>query len=707
MIQLKIHGHNTVGDSCEYTCQNLYFQNFHIGRKRDGINLKVIRRYAEGDILLKGVDFDNLKDYFFSQQDAQFYVNEWQWCIIDFSNPNYLTKTISVNLIYIDQYSLPFDGLMINSWYNEFYEPFFTKALTAKEIREHSGALSSAYVDGSQNRYNPSDNLWYREYMNAVGDKNVTLDDIFKWNSGGCDIDNLIPISVYAKDNYFKPYSIIYTNPSGSTYRHFDMSFVREIRYFPDSEEVSEEWFNLNSAKTVNDIVYWKYTKFYGGKSQTYFSGKQVYYIKDEHLAYGRMTVTYKGFYSDLQDSPNFVKLNDLLKRLTYKVFNYINIALDTDMADTLYIATLKSYNNFENWDDAKFKLSDIVDYLRDRHGVYISVTDTISFKNLSFPNKYLDIDNYKTKNWYLNNSVKLSESENIYEYKSKSDKLDFKDVTVNFFGTKKILQSVSGSVVTDCEILTNEPDSYVLIDTQIGSANQINRPFTYIGDPPTYDGDYVKRGEDGSFVSWNLGSGTLELFSNDIYFDYPTYTAHISYYVKIYSGAVKVEIGNYTGFHTASGSVSTSFSGSGKDNVKITIGTGGSMEGNITNLSISVVSKTPKTQTGLITGIKKKNAILSLPQVIINDKPLMSYPRGSMEKIGIIDCNTKYSKEIDFIIPLDEEIFGMECFEKYMELDGEKWIVFERKRQILTNQNGEAVISKYDKIKCKSNDIY
>jgi len=326
-----------------------------------------------------------------------------------------------------------------------------------------------------------------------------------------------------------------------------------------------------------------------------------------------------------------------------------------------------------------------------------------ISFKTLSFPNKLLDIDNFKGKNWYEYNSVKLTTLPKSYEFKSYSKKLDFKDINVNFFGVNSETQTSSGGVITDCEITDKNANEAIIINAELISKNQINRSFRYIGVAPPFDGTSIKRGEDGSFVKWFI-SGTLEVFSNDIYLKQ---NGIISFRVNITSGAVKVQIGSFSGYYSTSGNHNSSFTGTGKKNVKITImGGGGTANGEIKLLKVYASTLSPKKQTGLISGFKQLNAKLSLPQQIIDNKPLMSYPRGSMDNIGLIDCNVKYSKEINFTIPLDEEIFDLD-FDKYMALNSEKRIIFERKRQILTNQKGEAVISKSDHIKCKSNEIY
>ena len=702
MIQLKIYGNNSDGNTIERICEKIIFQSFFVGQRRDPINLRVIRNFAEGTILLEKNDFNALKDYFFSQQDAQIRINgTWHWCIVDFIDPNYLTRSVNLNITILDKYSLSFEGTKINSWNDDVFKPTFSKKYTIKEIETFSGNIENHYVDGSQYRYDSSyENIWYRQYMTDEGPKNVTTSDIFKFNIGGTEIDNLLISELYARNSFYKPYSVLYTNPVGSTYRYVSITYIREVRYFTEDEEVSEEWNYLNSTKQINGRTYYMYAKFYGGEQQTYFSGKQVYFIRDEHLTSGYMSVSYNGYYSELQSSPNFVKFNDLLKNLTKAVFN-LNLPFDSDVYNDLYAASMKSYNGVENFDDEIFILENIVNYLRERHNIYFKVSDTISFKTLSFPNKLLDIDNFKGKNWHEYNSVKLSTLPKVYEFKSYSKKLDFKDINVNFFGVDSKTQTSSGGVITDCEVINENAEELIIIKAERISKNQINKAFRYAGIAPNFDGTSVKRGEDGSFVKW-LISGTLEMFSNDIHLR-QNGNGIISFRVNITSGAVKVQIGNFSGYYTANGNYSQSFIGTGKKNVKITImGGGGTANGEIKLLKVYIATLSPKKQTGLISGFKQLNAKLSLPQQIIDNKPLMSYPRGSLDDIGIIDCNVKYSKEINFIIPLNEEIFELD-FDKYMALNGEKWIVFERKRQILT----ETETSKYDKVKCKSNNIY
>ena len=72
------------------------------------------------------------------------------------------------------------------------------------------------------------------------------------------------------------------------------------------------------------------------------------------------------------------------------------------------------------------------------------------------------------------------------------------------------------------------------------------------------------------------------------------------------------------------------------------------------------------------------------------------------MEDSGVINCNTLYSKEINTIVPLNDDMFDLD-FNKYVGLGSEKYIIFERKRQILT----ETEISKEDHLILKSNKIY
>jgi len=357
VIQLKIYGNNSNGSTIEYECTKLIFQNFFVGQKRDELNLRVIRNFAEGAILLKDNDFDSLKDYFFSQQDAQIYINEWYWCIIDFVEPNYLTRSVHLNITLLDKYSLPFEGTKINSWSDDVFKSTFSKKYTIEEIEAFLGNIESHYIDGSQYRYDNSyENLWYRQYMTAEGPKNVTTSDIFKFNIGGADIDDLLISELYARNNFYKPYSVLYTDPSGSTYRHVSITYIREVRYFTEDEDISDEWNYLNSTKVINGRIYYMYAKFYGGEQQTYFSGKQVYFIRDEHLTSGYMSVSYNGYYSELQDSPNFVKFNDLLKNLTKVVFN-LNLSFDSDVNNDLYIASMKSYNGVENFENEIFVL--------------------------------------------------------------------------------------------------------------------------------------------------------------------------------------------------------------------------------------------------------------------------------------------------------------------------------------------------------------
>ena len=127
MIQLKIYGNNSDGNTIERICEKIIFQSFFVGQRRDPSNLRVIRNFAEGTILLEKNDFNALKDYFFSQQDAQIRINgTWHWCIVDFIDPNYLTRSVNLNITILDKYSLSFEGTKINSWNDDVFKPTFS-----------------------------------------------------------------------------------------------------------------------------------------------------------------------------------------------------------------------------------------------------------------------------------------------------------------------------------------------------------------------------------------------------------------------------------------------------------------------------------------------------------------------------------------------------------------------------------------------------
>jgi len=709
VIQLKIYGHKSDGNTIEYECTKLIFQNFYVGKKRDELNLLVIRKFAEGTILLQDEDFNTLKDYFFSQQDAQIYIeNQWHWCMIKFLTPNYLTKKVQITLSFVDQHSRAFDGVTSNS-YTQSQIPYIERKF---KVEDFGLPVENYFVDGSQYMYDGIDgNFWGKEFQLVEGYHSVKIEDILKWNTGGEDLEigELIVGESYL-DEYYKPDYIKYTEKVFSKFQHMRCQFVREYRYFEETETVPGDWHRWSGSKNHNNKTYNKYVRPLGG-DQTYFSGEDIYFIRDESGAgTPYMTADFQGKNTELQKSQYFFKLNEFLEQLSKECYSgYSNFYLA--LSGVFYFATLKMYN-CNCWFKEQFSLNYFINFLRDKFSIFLCVEDnTISFKYLSFTSKLLDIDNYKGRNWFENNAPVFNEVAKVYTFQSNSEMLDFKEQKVSFYGYNPQQDSVSEGIVTDCEITEKTEDQIILIDTDVVNHNQIYGQFQY--NDPVNGTEAIFRSVDGRFIQWdynNLEESTYIRFglkSNLIYMTGST--IQISYGVLLYEGSVRVKIGNYDVIHSSSTTVNV-YTTTSASVERLYLYVGGAAPSNVRgflyNIEVRVITLTPKKTQGVLSGASKLNGKLANANTIKNYKPQMSYSKGYFENFGTIDCNVKYSKEINFPIRLDEEIFDLD-FDKYMALNSEKWIIFERKRQVLTNQNGEAIISKSDHIKCKSNEIY
>lgn len=699
MIKLRIYANNTIGNSIIYDCKKLIFQDFYIGMKREEKDLKIIRKYSEGSILLRGEDFDNLKDYLFLNQSAQLYIeNVWHWGILSFLNINYLEKAVNVNFKFTDDYSIAFDGIVNNGAGLETQIPQFDKKISITEIKGFL-AIENFYVDGSQYRYDNYAGVWGVEELTIEGAKDVYKDNIERFNSGGVDINDLIFNAQYGKDNHYNLTYAYYTDPINTKYRHLYQTFKREYRWFPDGEPIPDGWYSGSESKTVNNLLYWKYVRPYGGEGNSYFSQRNIYFIKNRHLSDSYMSVSFQGIYTEFQGGANFYKLNDVLKGLSRFIFK-INGDYTSEIEE-YYITSLMSYNGVQAANEVEFDMRSLIQFVRERLNLFFEVKgENVSFTSLSFENMLLDIKNYKGRDWLENEAVTINNIADTYMFETASKKFDFTSRRIDFFGLKNLSESISGKVVTDPEIDTQDNDRYIIIEPTISILNHIKTKFV----PTTSQNDeFLARaftfGENGTWVKWSFSDYDMSLKSNDIYLSGSFY---IAYAVQVEGDGIHVSIGDYNAYHTVSGYYSGNGNGFGKTNIIIRLNAPNYTVGELFNLKLRTNTISPKVSTGLITGLSKKNNNLSLPKTIINNKPLMSYPKGTMDNVGIIDCNTKYSKEINFVIPLESGIFDLD-FNKYLKLNNEKYIVFERKRQIFDEEK----ISGIDTIKAKSNEIY
>lgn len=721
MFSLEFWLRNSLDSSVtQYTVKNLAFSDFYIGRRRDEKNLLVIRKFAEGNILINNPDdFDALSDYFFFIQDARFYIDEGTLtsyeCQIKFSNPDYTTKNVDLELTFLDDYSRMFEGAEFGTW-GVNQQPTISKLYSVTEL---DTAPEQTFVDGSQYMYDAEitgSELWGTETIDIETTKDVYVSDTFKINTGGdsfgggeLTIDMLLPNTEYI-DQYYKPTFIKWENSAGIvTNKYFQdvtVTYEREFRYFEETETVPDEWIPVTGTRIKNDFTYNKYVrKLYG--NQTYLSGEQVYFIRDEYPGGSDyISAEFRAYNTELQKSYNFFNVNDLLEGLSKKqhqVETYSSI-----ISNDMYTCLMKNYNELNQVGANQFKFESFIDYYRDIEKIYYEYGNyRASFKSLSFDTKLLDIDNYRNTNFYALEKVNLTELPKVIDFKSDAWQLDFRSQKVSFYGNNILKDQITLPISTNLESTSNSKDEYILIDTQEVSHDQIYERGIY--NSVINGTEAVLRTPDGKFVSWSTGFLDLstfidiDLFSNRIYTQ-GSGTMNVSFGVIIYSGSVRIRVGNLDQTYSASTTVNTNVNVTDDiEYFRITFNSGASSyNGFVYNISVKPITKVPTASTAVISGRSLKNANLSLANSIVNKMPLMSYKQGYLQDYGTIDVDVKYSKGINFVIPLDFDIFGYDMND-YCELNGEKYIIFEEKRQILD----EYTINEYTNLKCRSNEVY
>jgi len=710
MIKLQIYNHNSNGDTLIYDCLKLYFQGFFYGQKRDETNLLIIRMLAEGNILLKHpTDFDILKDYFFSKQDAFIYIESVLYlCQVNFIKPNYLTKEVLLNLTFIDDYSEMFEGSQLFGW-SISQIPRIQKKF---KISDFDVSIDSVFVDGSQYMYDvqaPGSELWGTESIIVDKDKDVKALDILKWNKGDDDLEigELIVGEQYLNADY-KPYFIKYTDWSVTKFRHVHCEYRREFRYFEETEDIPGGWNEAPGIRTLNGFTYNKYVRPLFG-DQTYFSREDIYFIRDEATSNDYIAVTFAGINTELQKSKYFYNLNQLLEQLTIRMGVYFT-SFNSVISSDYFTASLKTYNCNCRITD-KFSFDYFIDFLRNKFEIYFEFKNNeASFKSLSFTEKLFDLDNYKNYNFILNKEVILNNVPNLFKFQSASKSLDFRNQDVSFYGYNPEQKSISEGVITDIENTEKDENAFMLIKTKEEYHDQIYEQFVYDGFQNGTEA--IFRSLNGKYVSWEdsyLDQSTyidIKLYSNAIYLDIDN-DIQLSYGVIIYEGSVTISIGSYSATHSSSTSVNTFITGSTAPDgdhlvIRVSNKDGGDAGGFVYGIKVKVRTNIPKAATGVISGISKKNGNLSLANTIKAFKPLMSYPDGFLEDHGVLVCNTLYSKEINVKVPLNEAMFDLDL-NKYVSVGSEEYIIFERKRQILT----ETEISKTDILRLKSKEIY
>jgi hypothetical protein len=714
MITLRVYPYNLNGYGEEYICKNLYFNDFYIGMRRDEVNLMVIRRFCEGEIILRNpIDFDVLSPYFSQDQDAHlYYENVYHWCRISFKDANYSSKTVSITIKLIDDYSKIFDGIKVNSQ-TTFVEPLIEREVY---IREFGESPTQVFIDGSS--YMEGD-LWGVEEITVTKEKDIKIDDIWLWNIGGeVSIEDLV-VGLNYMERLYIPVWVKYTDKSFSKFKECQTKWRREYRYIAETETIDGDWETLETETlTINGIVYIKHYKMIDGSEAKWFNHKDNYFIRDESDAgTPYMTAEYQGYSDSLQKSHYFYDIYDLFTKLLIVGGLYVN-NLYKDIYNAMYIASFRAYNEEKQGD--KFQLGMLVNMFRDKFGIYFKYDGTNAFlKNLNwYSNKLIDIDNYLGFNFYENNKPKHLPLPRMFNFESGSNRIDFGNQSVSFTGYLEGTESKAEGISCDVEKRDKSPDSYILVHTVSEERNQIYKQFRYDG--IIENGiEAIFRSENGRYISWNydrLESSTyidFKLISNNIYSQLSS-SIYISFSYVIYKGYVKISVENKNwtvgrGDTMDVGSVSGYFNISGSDIIHMVIELMQELtydsRGFIYNIQVSPQTKVPQLMNGIISRLPKRNGSICLANTVKNYEIPMSYTKGILKGYGEITCKTVFNREIEVFIPLENiSIFDIEqVFEKYLGYSNEKYCIFERKKKILT----ETEESKFDTIIARTNEVY
>lgn len=727
MFSLELYMRNSLSSTLvQYTIQNLYFEDFYIGRKRDEKNLLIVRKYTEGTILIKNpADFDSIKDYIYTPQDAKFSITEdltttVYEATVNFSEPNFTRKTIKLSLNIIDQYSKILDGVEFDSQESRQDKTISTKY----SDNSFSPTIEKYFVDGSQYMYDtqpPGSEFWGFDTITIDVEMDVYSADIRKFDTGGTGedgnelkIDYFLPKSGYIAAGYkpifIKWYDYYVFLSTGFYFQNVLVTYQREFRYYQESEDVPEDWeIELpNVTRIFNGKTYYKYYREYR-KDQTFLNDQQVYFIRIEidsgDLENSYATATFAPYDTTLQKTNRFFNLNDLLQALSIKASNFNINSYNSDIPSDYYTTLIKRYNG-DYQENLVFELQSYVDWLREIHRIYMQIEDKeISFIYPNFNTKRLDIEDYLNKDNYPDRLVNLNQVPKIINFNTEDVTLDFRSQELSFFGRNEQTEDKQLSIITDPENTSKE--GYIIIKTKEENQDQIYERGIYVGEQNGTEA--VFRSADGKYISWdtdNLDLATFiefDLYSNLINLDIDE-ACVLSYDWVVYSGNIQVIFGDYNVTHTpGNGSVNRNINASGDERLRIISGQQSSAAGFIANLKLKVKTKIPETETGIISGLSKKNGELSPANLIVNKKPFVSFKKTYLNEYGKIDCNAGFYKQIsDLVIPLNEKIFDWD-FNEYLALDNEKYIIFEEKRQILTSTE----ISKHSKITAKSNEIY
>lgn len=706
MIRLQLGLDNAAGQNENYFLKNLFFNDFFIGRKRDEKDLLIIRKYVEGTMFSKNPDdFDKLIDYIDTAQDAYFEIEGvFYQGRVKLSEPNYTKKTITLTLRIFDQYSETLDGeWVLKQGYDSI--PKIEKEWYPRDL-----SVNSAFVDGSQYMYDvnsPGDEYWgleYLEYTNQTVEVSPTWLLAFNDGISEVSIGDIVPKSENF-DNYYKVFSAIYSDyvAGDDVYQECDITYVREYRYFEEQEIIPEGWEVTSISKVLGEFKYKKYVRYYGGADQMHFSQKEVYALVEGGLLF---LVDYNGVNQQLQKSSYFYNLNELVIELINNSTGYYNPNTpELPLPDDYFTATLEGYN--KDIGSPKFNLKYFKEFLRDKFSLYFeNETDFIGFKSLSFPTKLIDAKDFRDHDFLPNQQLTFTEQPKILEFQSSSSLVDFRTKELSFYNIERVKETITENVVVDLENTESSKTNLVLMQTD---NTLVDRIYEQLQPYDNITGNIaVSRSLNGKFIQWNTDKLIYENYvrgeyrSNPIDLEVNT-GMYISYEVTIIGGGnVRVRIGSYDVTHTATTTVNTVTTGTSGDPARINIDTlSVDSYGYISNLTVRSYTRTPQPGTGLITGLRKLNGNLALPNTINSRKPLAPYSTGYLEDYGNIACNTRYSKNLEFDVCLNEDIFGYDI-NKYIDVDNERFIIFEEKRKVLS----ENEISEFTNIKCKSNTV-
>jgi len=711
MITLTLYLHNAeTGTGPEYNIQKLYFEdNFFIGTRRHERYFRIVRTFAEGNMILKNKDdFDSLKDYFSSSQDGSIIIEgEHHFCRINFIQPNFLTKTVKMNLYIFDEYSLLLDGVRITSQDSSHIPQIELKKL----ISELPFDPKRSFVDASSYQYG---SLWGEEIQDITEDAEIQIENILKWNTGGDDLKlEDICVGTAYKDDYYIPSWIKYTDKgAGQKFKECRTIWKREYRYFPEIETVPSDWNSVGITQEINGLTYHKYVRRLDGSEEKWFRGDQNYFIRDESdAASAYMTSEYQGYSTDLQKSRYFYEVKDLVKALIDDAV-YLE-DFNMSYTDDLYISSMKNLNvEGKNFD--RFDIRTFIEFFQDKFGMYFHYDGTdagIEYMNWKIV-QLLDIENFKSRNWYKNNEPEILQNYKKEVFNSGSSRLDFRNQTVSFYNYEDSERVRNEGIITDVELTDESADNFIIINTNEVWQDQIFEQFQYYN--LQVGTEAILRTMNGKFISWDselLDRSSyigFDLVSNGIYCDIDQ-NIRVSFGYVIYEGDVTIRCGNLE-WNLTAGMSSNSTIGNGQASsitptmtVHVNDPNNSGVRGFIFNIKVETLTRTPVVAEGIISGQNIKNGNLALANTIKNYRVPMSYSKGYLEDYGLLEFYTDFSKEIESTLPLDEGIFDKTIYEKYLLLGLEKYCIFERKRQVLTENN----ISNFDIIKAKTDAVY